>query len=69
MNRAKNIINLIEDLWPASKPGFPPGISATTQLVPEQKKYVSASCHKCGKDIIALPGEKKPLCQTCAKEK
>ena len=25
-----------EDLWPASKPGFSPGISATTQLIPEQ---------------------------------
>lgn len=28
---------LKEDLWPASKPGFPPGVSATTQLVPEQE--------------------------------
>ena len=27
-----------EDLWPASKPGFSPGISATTQLIPEQGK-------------------------------
>lgn len=27
-----------EDLWAASKPGFSPGISATTQLIPEQGK-------------------------------
>jgi hypothetical protein len=38
MNRAKKIINLVEDLWPASKPGFSPGVSATTQLIPEQGK-------------------------------